>query len=266
MEKRKRHILLVVLLAAALGLSGWGYYRVHRLEAELAILESQYGQLQAGYAELEDRYGKVWTEDTAEDRQPLTAPYAAISEGNITWAWRDMGGGLQRWVMPVDNYRSWVTTPKPHKTVALQCGEGVCTMLDYRPYVHPDEFSEVVPSLYEHSGGGQAFIQEVYNLASQLTVYSTDVGEVPRWPIETLAEGRGDCEDLTILLASLIKAAPHPYTLSLVYIDTANPTDPQYPDHVIIVVEDEDWRLFVECSSDEGWKFYDYIQGWFFEL
>ena len=182
------------------------------------------------------------------------------------WAWRDTDDNLHKWAMSVDSYRSWVNTPKPRKTVVLQCGDGICTMLDYRPYVHPDEFSEVIPDLYQQGSGGREFVQEAYNMVSQLTVYSEDIGEVPRWPIETLTEGRGDCEDLTILLASLLKAAPHPYKLSFVYIDSENPTKPQYPDHVIIAIEDEDWRVFIECSSDEGWKFYDQIKGWFFEF
>jgi len=31
--------------------------------------------------------------------------------------------------------------------------------------------------------------------------------------------------------------------------DYNQPADPQYPDHVIIAVEDEDWRVFIEVSS-----------------
>ena len=270
MGKWKRTFLITIsLLATALALLGWGYYRVSQLEHELTSLKSQYDILQANYSELEGSYGKVWTEQpaiSAESEQSLAAPYTSISEGEIIWVWKDMGENLHKWVMPMDSYRSWVNTPKPRKTIALQRNDGISTMLDYRPYVHPDEFSEVIPSLYQQSGGGREFVQEAYNLVSQLTVYSKDIVDVPRWPIETLTEGKGDCEDLIILLASLLKAAPHPYQLSIVYIDSDNLTEPQYPDHVIIAVEDEDWRVFIEVSNDQGWKFYHYVKGWFFEL
>jgi len=268
-KKERLFLVAVILLSATLALLGWGYCKVSQLEHELASLKSQYNLLQDNYNELEGRYGKVWTEQpvtSVESEQSLTVPYTSISEGEVTWVWKDMDGNLHKWVMPMDSYRSWINTPKPHKTVVLQCNGDISTMLDYRPYVHPDEFSGVIPSLYQQGNGGREFVQEAYNLVSQLTVYSEDIGEVPRWPIETLTEGRGDCEDLTILLASLLKAAPHPYKLSMVYIDSNNPTEPQYPDHVIIAVEDDDWRVFIEVSSDEGWKFYDYIKGWFFEL
>jgi hypothetical protein len=268
--KRKRLFLVaVILLSAALALSGWEYSKVRQLEHEFASLKDQYELLQDNYEELKGRYGKVWTEQQAtslELEQPLTVPYTSISEGEITWVWKDMDENLHKWVMPMDNYRSWVNTPKPRKTVALQCNGEICTMLDYRPYVHPDEFSEVIPGLYQEGSGGREFVQEAFNLVSQLTIYSEDIGEVPRWPIETLTEGKGDCEDLTILLASLLKAAPYPYKLSFVYIDVDNPTEPQYPDHVILAIEHEDWKVFAECSNDQGWNFYHHIKGWFFKL
>ena len=270
MDNQKRTLLITLgLIITTLALLGWGYYRIDRMENKLASLETQYNLLQSNYDELKSRYSKVWAEQSltaVELEQSLQAPYTSISGGQIIWVWKDMDGNLHKWVMPMDSYRNWVNTPKPRKTVVLQRNGDISTMLDYRPYVHPDEFSGVIPSLYQQGRGGREFVQEAYNLVSQLTVYSEDIGEVPRWPIETLTEGRGDCEDLTILLASLLKAAPHPYKLSMVYIDTDNPTEPQYPDHVIIAVEDDDWRVFIEVSSDEGWKFYDYIKGWFFEL
>ena len=262
-------LVTVIMMIIALALLGWGLTKVQTLEHDLATLESQYGTLQEDYKELEGKYGKVWTEEQTallESEQVLIVPYTAISEGKVIWVWRDIDGNIHRWTMPIDSYRSWVDTPKPRKTVALQCDGGIFTMLDYRPYIHSDEFTTVIPGLYQQTSGGREFVQEVFTLVSQLTVYSEDIGEVPRWPIETLTEGRGDCEDLTILFASLLEAAPHPYKLSIVYIDSNNPTEPQYPDHVIVAVGDEDWRIFIECSSDEGWKFYDYIKGWFFEL
>ncbi len=268
-RREKTFLITIILLSVALALLGWQYNEVHKLEHELASLTEQYGHLLDNYGELESRYGKVWTEEpnaVAESEQSLTVPYTSISDGKVTWVWKDRNSDLHAWVLPLESYRSWSNTPKPYKTISLQCGDGICTVFDYRPYVHPDEFTEVIPSLYQQSSGGREFVQEAFNMVSQLTVYAKDVGEVPRWPIETLTEGRGDCEDLTILFASLLKATPYPYKLSFVYIDMENPTDPQYPNHVIVAVEDEGWRMFIDCSSDEGWKFYDKIEGWFLEF
>lgn len=52
------------------------------------------------------------------------------------------------------------------------------------------------------------FLYETWNIVSQLMVYSEDIGETPRYPLETFLAGGGDCEDTAILFASMIIAAP----------------------------------------------------------
>ncbi len=260
----------VIVMVIALGLLGWGLTRVYMLEHALALLESQYQSLETGYQELEGKYTKVWMEqaaETADEERSTPLPYTAISEGNIQWVWQNRDGDTHRWAMPMDSYLMWANTPKPNKKITLQSGDEIYAVRDYRPYVHGDEFTQVVPQLYARTSGGREFVQEVFHMVSQLTVYADDIGNNPRWPIETLTEGRGDCEDLTILLASLLKAAPYDYTLKFVYTDASNPTQPQYPDHVLLAIEDgEEWRVFTECTSDSGWRFYDHVKGWFFEF
>jgi len=139
-------------------------------------------------------------------------------------------------------------------------------MADFRPYVRTEGLSNVILDLYQECADEWVFAQEVFNLVTQLTVYSEDIGEVPRWPVETLTEAGGDCEDLAILFASLLKAAPYPYKLSLVYMDADNPTDPLHPNHVIVWVEASDWKLFVDCTSDQGWGCYEEVVGWYYKL
>jgi hypothetical protein len=202
----------------------------------------------------------------AKLEQSLASPYTAISGRQITWAWKDMDGNLHKWTLPMDGYRSWIEITKPDETVRIKCGSETYTMVDFRPYVRPDGFSKVIPDFYQQCADEREFAQEAFNLVSQLTVYSEDIGEVARWPVETLTEAGGDCEDLSILFASLLKAAPYPYKLSLVYMDADNPTDPQHPNHVMVRVETDDWKLFVECTNDQGWGYWKQVTGWFFEL
>lgn len=38
-----------------------------------------------------------------------------------------------------------------------------------------------------------------------MLVYEADEGEYPKYPVETLAEGKGDCEDYAILAAAILK-------------------------------------------------------------
>jgi len=245
-------------------------------ESELASLKNQYNDLQSSYDELYDEYLELlagysstldeYISALEELGQSLQVPYTAISGRQITSAWRDMDGDLHKWTWPMDAYRSWIELPEPNKTVSLKNGDTTYTIGDFRPYVRSEFFSEVVSSLYQESADEMVFTREAFNLVTQLTVYSKEIGEVPRWPVETLTEAGGDCEDLAILFASLLKAAPYPYELSFVYMDIDNPTDPQDINHVIVWVETDDWKLFVEVTSDQGWDYYESVVGWYHKL
>jgi len=281
MDRWKRiFVIMISLLAAVLALLGWEYIRIgtelSQATAELTqrntkvqLLAAEFSSLQNKHSELETIYSELRTEHAvtlAELEQSLTVPYTSISGREITWAWKDMGKKLHKWTLSIDSYRSWIEKSKPYETILLKCGGTTYAMVDYIPYVHPDEFSEVIPSFYLECADEREFAQEIFNLVSQLTVYSEDIGEVPRWPVETFTEAGGDCEDLAILFASLLKAAPYPYKLSLVYMDADNPTDPQRPNHVIVRVEADDWKVFVECTNEQGWGYYQRVVGWYYEL
>ena len=250
--------------------------RYDKLEAELTSLNNQYDALQNNYDELYNEYLELLADYTStldeyisaleELGQSLQAPYTAISGREITWAWKDIDGNIQKWTLTVDGYRGWIELPEPNETVLLQCDSTTFRMVDFRPYVRTEGFSIVIPGLYQQCADEMVFAKEIFNLVTQLTVYSEDIGEVPRWPVETLTEAGGDCEDLAILFASLIKAAPYPYDLELVYMDADNPTDPQIPNHVIVKISTDDWTVFAECTSDQGWDYYERVVGWYYEL
>jgi len=254
-----------------------------QLKGELTSLENQYNNLQSNYDELYDEHQELLVDYTdtklkyisaleelgsalEELGQSLKVPYTAISGRQITYAWENMNGELHKWTLPVDSYRGWIELPKPDITVSLESGGKTYTMTDFTFYVRSGIFEEVVPTFYEEHTDEMVFAQEAFNLVSQLTVYSEEIGEVPRWPAETLTEAGGDCEDLAILYASLLKAAPYSYKVSLVYMDGDNPTDPQVPNHVIVFVEADDWKAFVECTSKQGWNYYESVVGWYYKL
>ena len=293
-KKERLFLVALSLLLAASALLGWEYNKArgdlattqtelsqmigelnqrnaeaYQLELELTSLKNQYNSLQNNYDELESSYGKLRAEHAAtlaELEQSLAVPYTSISGREITWAWKDTDGKLHKWRLPIDGYRSWIEKPKPQETLSLERGDRAYTIVDFRPYVRTDGFSKVVPNFYRESADEMVFAREMFNMVSQLTVYSKDIGEVARWPVETLTEAGGDCEDLAILFASLLKAAPYPYKLSLVYMDSDNPTNPQRPNHVIVRVEAADWRVFVEVTSAQGWGYYQRVVGWYYKL
>ncbi len=239
-----------------------------QLESEFNRLQTDHDYLQDSYDGLEENYSDLEVEYSNTLAESLAAPYTAISGREVTSAWSDLNGDLYLWTWPMDTYRAWIEKPKPDDTVRLRyepTGD-VYTLVDFVPFVRSEFFDDVVASLYERSADENAFAREAFNIVTQLTVYSADIGEIPRWPVETLTEAGGDCEDLAILFASLLKAAPYPYEVSLVYMDSDNPTDPQDVNHVIVWVETDDWSTFAETTAIDGWGYYDRVVGWYYEL
>jgi hypothetical protein len=77
-----------------------------------------------------------------------------------------------------------------------------------------------------------SFVQDLHYVADDST---TSFDEYPRFPIETLVEGGGDCEDTSILMASMLRAMN--FSVALVY----------FPYHMGVGVSTE--------GSGTGWSY-----------
>ena len=167
----------------------------------------------------------------------------------------------------MDTYRSWVALWKPKQYLELynqETGE-TYRVIDFRPYVQSGAFQKVIPPLYEEIGDPEKFIYEIWYITTRLTIYTAEITETPRWPLETLTEAGGDCEDLAILAASMLKAAPVNYTVKLVYMDIDNPANPQTVNHVTLYVKYGDYEVVIECTQPYEMTPYEKVRGWFFE-
>ncbi len=196
----------------------------------------------------------------------LTPPYASISARELSLVFYLLDGSIENWTLPIDIYRNWIQRPEPTDTVTLNTVNGPVVLVDFTKFVRPSTFENVVTDVYENSMDEWEFAKEAFNITTQLTVYSADIGEDPRWPVETFVEGGGDCEDLSILYATILKASPYPYEVELVYMDSDNPTDPQTINHVMVSVATDDWRILSETTNDDGFDYYERVIGWYFNV
>jgi hypothetical protein len=133
--------------------------------------------------------------------------------------------------------------------------------------VDSTSFSNVIPDLYYASSSEEEFIRTIWNIVGQMTLYSSEIGETPRFPLETLMAGGGDCEDTSILLASMLLAAPVDWKVKLVILDSNNPTDPVAPNHVIVEVITDSNEYLIETTSKTEMTPYPYgVRGWFYDV
>jgi hypothetical protein len=227
-------------------------------EETLALAEELVARNEELAAKTEELYGELGT--------ALTPPYASISARELSLVFYLLDGSIENWTLPIDIYRNWIQRPEPTDTVTLNTVNGPIVAVDFTKFVRPSTFENVVTDVYENSVDEWEFAKEAFNIATQLTVYSEDIGEDPRWPVETFVEGGGDCEDLSILYATILKASPYPYEVEIVYMDSDNPTDPQTLNHVLVSVATDDWRILSECTNDEGFDYYERVVGWYFDV
>lgn len=144
-------------------------------------------------------FGDTWTEWSKESvffvgTDTINRHYEWEFKGRI-WTW-DM-------MIPAENYTYYHQQERTY---------------DYTAYVTDDDpvvesLAEELKSFADERGWTQydlvsftlAFVQSLEYTSDSVT---TGYDEYPRYPLETLVDMRGDCEDTSILFASLIQADP----------------------------------------------------------
>lgn len=238
------------------------------LSAEHQTLRGEHASLQRDYAGLRDQYD--WLSE-----QAVTPPYITIEGRTVHMAFYSTDGATHRWEIPFDaletaiqrGYRKRESWPSRVPTVSLEYDDGrVIRDPDFRVFVDPSAFETVMSELYGGLQSAPAFVYEVWSIVTQLTTYSSEIGETPRYPLETLLAGGGDCEDTAILFASMVKAAPVDWSVQLVYMDSENPLDPVRPNHVMVYVDTGIESYLVETTGGTDMQPYEYVDGWYLEV
>jgi len=139
--------------------------------------------------------------------------------------------------------------------------------MDFSPFVNGKIFEKVVQPLYSRRTSNEQFVKEMWNMVTQLTIYSTELQETPRYPLETLSEAGGDCEDTAILFASLLKAANANWKIRLVYMDSDNPTELKKVNHVMVYVDDrQGYTALIDTTQHTTMIPYTEVGGYYLDV
>jgi hypothetical protein len=173
-------------------------------------------------------------------------PQVVINKGIVEMTLFDSKNNKYFWTMPVSTYDAFVKWDEdPTTTMEFDSGK-IIRVGDFRPFVGTN-FSNVIDDVYDNLENYDNFVLEILYMVSTLTIYSLDIGEDPRFAIETLVRGEGDCEDTVILFADMIRSSSHTkdWKLQLVYFDSDNPTNPQQINHVALLIDDGDTAPYI---------------------
>ena len=251
--KTKVGLMVCIVLVVILALSNILFYTGYRDVAK------EYNYLVEDYNGLVEEY-----------QGALKVPYTTIVGGNVTWVFRTLDESIESWFMPIETYNYYVNNPKPTEYHYLTTDGQSFTIRNMELFVQPEFFSNVISSLTD-GNTARDFVEEVFNLRVQLTLYSEDITDTPQWSAETMTRGAGDCEDFAILMASLLLAgnedAYYGMTVQMVYMDTDNPTNPQTVNHVTLYVTYEDGTgQFVDSTSTDVLSPWSRVVGWYYDL
>lgn len=249
---------------------------LNSLVDDYQMLKDQNEDLKEEYESLESDLNQVLDLYNDLKQRAILPPYILTKNREVDIAFNRLDKSVETWNVPFDTLeiellKGFITrtyTENPNNFQALQFENGEIQYVeDMTLFIDAPAFENVIPGLYIQSESESFFIQEIWNIVTQLAIYSPEIGETPRFPLETFLEGGGDCEDTAILFASMILAAPVDWTVELVYMDIYNPTNPNEVNHVIVHIDTGTDQYFIETTSDSEMQPYkDGVSGWYYEV
>ena len=180
-------------------------------------------------------------------------PQTVIKNEQINWKIYDSKGNEYNWTMPISTYESLVASSPNLESLYFEMPDGSSVeVVDHTKFVR-QSFTNVIDDIYKNSNSDTDFIYEIWHITSQLTTYSEDIGEYPRYALETLSRGGGDCEDTAILIADMLRSSKHTtgWTIQLLYFDSDNPQRPQVVNHVAVSIDTGKNSFIVESTAKD---------------
>lgn len=262
------------------------------LQSKIGGLEGKLRNVEADCAELQKNYD-------SEQRRCAAAvqpPYVVWSARKATAVFKDLNGTLHEWewdanvlesAMQEGWYRRHVLPEMiipflsdadseyakklkaeavGYVEIKMKDGRNV-RAVDVRPFVTPAVFGSLIGEIAGSGKSDEQVVKEVWNISRQLTTYSAELTETPRYPAETLSLGGGDCEDTVILAASLLKAVPRNWKVQVVYMDFDNPAEPKEINHMAVYVDTGSYSAIIETTDKKEMNpFGADVNGWYFDV
>jgi hypothetical protein len=140
-------------------------------------------------------------------------------------------------------------------------------VIDYTRYVDYELFAEEMPTIYRKYPNDTAFFSDLASLLEDEFRYTPDALDSAQFPHETLQAKEGDCEDLSLLIASMLVSVPKEWHIYLVYMDQNHPYDLEQLNHVIVSVSTDSGRHYIDPTARPLFDTYEReVDGWHFEV
>lgn len=217
----------------------------------------------------------------------IVPPYITMNGRKASYSFRNLNNEIESWSFDVETLEANTVTGTFMRNLDIselnQFGLGIISqrfnsgskyvnlggrfrVLDFRPYIVKENFQNSTAEFYTRHTDDESRIREVWNMVTQLCPYTGEMKETPRLPLETFLFGGGDCEDLAILTASILKAMSPNWTVQLVYMDSDNTLDPQNMNHVSVFVDTGEYKTFVESTQKGVMSPFQSVDGYYINI
>lgn len=236
------------------------------------VSRSEYEELRQKYEDLREDYQNL-------QQRALLPPYVTTGQQTAAVTFETLSGEINTWSWDSSALTAQNTTGSIIRELSysemeylnlnefgFEGGSKYQRLGDFglyyqlNPFVIASNFTPLAEDLYNRNQADTDRIREAWNFVTQLNEYVADIGETPRFPLETLLLGGGDCEDSAILLASILYAMPTDLNTKFWYIDIDNPADPQNINHVIVGAETDERAYLIETTGNQMQP-YDEVDG-----
>jgi hypothetical protein len=245
-----------------------------QLRREHQNLRDEHRRLQERHADLQERMQTAqFPPYIVTDRRSISVTYETLGEETESWEWDSSalesqitwGSIARRLTYQQLEYLGLDVFGFEGNSKYRQLGNyGQYYQLN--PFTIPSNFGPLADRLYNRHETDQRRIRAAWNFVTQLNDYVRDIGETPRFPLETLLMGGGDCEDSAILLGSILYSMAPEWDVTFWYIDAENPTDPRNINHVILSVDTERGERLIETTSNTAMTPFDEVNGFSVEI
>lgn len=237
------------------------------LQARLEQLNQAHNQLLTEKLALEGRFVDLTHSYDDLQQTAIVPPYITISERMVTVAFYRLDGSIWNWQFSFDQLEYQIAQgyafrysydhdiwPYRYSRIYEGADGTRYSYPDYVQMVAAEPFRGYIEQLYSQTTSEAQFLQELWYISAQITNYAYDPDEDidhPRMPLETFLAGGGDCEDTSILFASLVKAAPVDWPVNLVLMNSDVPesTDASQYNHMTVSVSTSSGQYIVETTS-----------------
>jgi hypothetical protein len=164
-------------------------------------------------------------------------------------------------------------SPVEKKVINLRTDNGALLAIqDDTQYIQPASFSQLSSYIYEKVGhDDEKFLYDVWDIVSHSADYSVEQDPFAvKPPLQTLLESKGDCEDLTILTASIISSLPEAkdWDLKLVYFNASDAMHANSVNHVALFASTGKLSTYIEttASKSDGLSVWKQVRGWYVDV